>query len=189
MQWFIDLFHRAQTNQKLTVQERAILKAIQGAIIGFVLTNSSQLLPVLTGQMKFNLTADVVGTFLGGVILAMLKLWYGQQDAHLGDVLDAYAKQLEQKALSEALVPNNDGSIPALQFTVPVTTSVLSAAQKIQAKAAPVIPIANAAPAAVPSIAPVALQTPQAPAPSVNDLTSRMAAVNLSDQSTGPVNQ
>lgn len=125
MNYLVDLYHRAMNNQKLTTHERAILKAIQGAVIGFFVAVIPQLFFILAAGGSLNLTRAAINTLLTALALAILKLWAAQGDAHLGDVIDAYSKTLSAQAITEMTQPS-DGSVSTINIAIPLAKAIAS---------------------------------------------------------------
>lgn len=122
--YIVDLYNRAMSNQKLTPHERAALKAVQGAIIGFVTSLVPQLVEVYVAHGSFNWSMQAVNTLLVAFALALFKLWAAQSDSNIGDVIDAYSKQLQQQGLKEFTTPANH--IPAVHLIIPSAGAVAS---------------------------------------------------------------
>jgi hypothetical protein len=147
-EYLVELFARAAKNKALTAHERAALKALQGALLGILIDAGPQLASIGTGQAHFNLTGMTISALLGAVALGTLKLWLSQSDPQVGLLLDAYAKQKEQNALSGLFAPGPDGaaSTPAMHFVLsapsiavsqnvlPVVTSTSSSSTRLAMK-------------------------------------------------------
>lgn len=145
--YIIGLYHRAINNQKLSTHERAVLKAIQGAIIGFFVSAVPQVFLVLMAHGQLNWTQSTINTLLTALALAILKLWASQTDAHMGDILDAYSKQLEAQAVNALTAPASLSTAPVLHIALPQPVSVAVTQQPVE-EAAPKAP----APVALPEL-------------------------------------
>lgn len=120
----IDIYHRAITNQPLTTHERAMLKAVQGAAIGFLAPIIPQLLMVLTTHGTFNLTLNVFNMLITAFLFALLKLWTAQGDGQVSALLGAFSDQLEQQAANQLTTPADGSALPAVHVVVPMHQAV-----------------------------------------------------------------
>lgn len=129
--YIIDLYNRAIKNQKLSPKERAALKAIQGLLIGLAADAAPQLLNVYMMHGTFHVTQAVVVSLMTSIVLGLIKLFNAQGDAGMSEVLDAYSKALEQKAIAGITNQSAAGgvTIPAISLLIPSMKPVASIVQ------------------------------------------------------------
>ena len=131
----VDIFSRAQQNKALTPNERAIVKAVKGAIIGVIINLLPQINNMVANHQTFSITQSGIAALVGAFTLALIKLWSAQDDPVLGPI-HALAQQKEKEALDSLSVAPTDGTIPVWQFTVP---SIQATAIKTTVPAKPVL--------------------------------------------------
>lgn len=124
-------------NQALTTHERALLKAIQGAVIGFFVALVPQVFFILAAGGSLNLTRTAINTLLTAFALAILKLWAAQSDAHLGAVIDAYSQAYLQKGVTE-LSTTQPGAIQITLPSPPIVQTIVQDQAPTQNVATPV---------------------------------------------------
>lgn len=129
----IDIFSRAQQNKALTPNERAIVKAVKGALIGVLINLLPQINNMIANHQTFSITQTGIAALVGAFTLALIKLWSAQSDPVLGPILDALAQQKEREALDNLSVAPADGTVPVWQFTIP-TTSVIATKTLVASK-------------------------------------------------------
>jgi hypothetical protein len=134
----IDVFHRAMTNQALTPHERAILKAVQGVIIGVLSSVVTATYQNMMLHGTFNLSVPAVEAIVVAILLGILKLWTAQSDTMIAPLLDAFSQQMTQQAIQDMTSPTlieGTPHLPAVHLVIP-TRQVIATSQHV-----PVVPL------------------------------------------------
>jgi hypothetical protein len=144
VKYIADLIHRVSTNRGITTREAAAIRALQGALIGFLAPLIPYFVPVLTGQEHIVWSSEVASSLIGAFIAFVLRLYFAQNDPEIASLLEAYYQAKQRSFLDQSIAPGPG----AIQFTVPVTKPVAQPAPSIhdqntapQAAIMPTVPV------------------------------------------------